>query len=54
MAEIIEVFGIQKSQAHRDIALLKENELIVFKGAAKTGSYALHDKLLDKIGDISQ
>ncbi len=37
-------FGISTATAERDIALLKEAELILFEGAPKTGRYILTEK----------
>ena len=43
LPEIIELHNIKRAQAQRDIKILKNAGLIIFKGPAKTGAYYLTD-----------
>lgn len=47
LPEITSHFGIKRAQAQRDMAILKQSNLIVFIGTPRKGSYQLHPKFLE-------
>lgn len=49
LPEIMEKFKIKRAQAQRDMATLKEAQLVLFSGSKKTGKYQQQDKLYNKL-----
>jgi ATP-dependent DNA helicase RecG len=51
--EVEKLFNISTATAERDLMILKNLGLIIFRGAPKTGKYILTDKGKEIIGNIA-
>ncbi|MCU0645744.1 MAG: helix-turn-helix domain-containing protein [bacterium] len=51
--ELEKIFAISTATAERDLSLLRDSNLIIFEGAAKTGKYVLTEKGITIIKDMS-
>lgn len=51
--ELEKIFTISTATAERDLSLLRDSNLIIFEGAAKTGKYVLTEKGITIIKNVS-